>query len=111
MKKLTVPVLVVLGAVLALAACGSAPQEYIRTDSQAGRLEFKVEPSSATVIVDGVVRGQARDFDGTPAILELPEGVHQVVLEAPGYETYTTRVYLSDTMEIVSVVLRKGGGR
>jgi len=100
-----------LTAVLVAVACGSAPQEYIRTDSQAGRLEFRVEPSSATVMVDGVVRGQARDFDGTPAILEVPAGVHEVVLQAPGYETYSTRVYLSDTMEVISVVLRKGGGR
>ncbi len=87
-------------------ACGSAPQEMIRTDSQAGKVIFKVDPKKASVFIDGVERGLARDFDGTPAILELPEGVHEIELRHPDYETFRTKIYLSDTVETIRVKMR-----
>ena len=95
--------------VMLVSACGSAPQEYIRTDSDAGRLFIRGKPKTATVIIDGVERGKARDFDGTPAILELPAGVHEIELKHADYEPYRTKVYLSDTLETVQVVMRKRG--
>jgi PEGA domain len=93
-------------SVAILPGCGSAPQEMIRTDSQAGRVIFKVDPNKATVFIDGVERGLARDFDGTPAILELPEGVHMIELRHPEHETYRTKIYLSDTVETIRVKMR-----
>jgi hypothetical protein len=98
--------LFVLSLGVSLPACGSAPQEMIRTDSQAGRVIFKVEPKKAQVFIDGVERGLARDFDGTPAILELPEGVHLIELRHPDYETFHTKIYLSDTVETIRVKMR-----
>ncbi len=99
-------VLALLVAAAGLPACGSAPQEMIRTDSQAGRVIFKVDPNKALVVIDGVERGMARDFDGTPAILELPEGVHLIELRHPEHETFRTKIYLSDTVETIRVKMR-----
>lgn len=96
----------VLFAASLLPGCGSAPQEMIRTDSQAGRVIFKVDPNKAIVIIDGVERGMARDFDGTPAILELPEGVHIIELRHPERAPYRTKIYLSDTVETIRVKMR-----
>ena len=98
----------IVGGLLLLAATSCfPPQEYIRTDSDSGRLIFKVEPEVATVLIDGEPIGLVRDFNGKPVILELPAGVHEIELRHDDYESFRTKVYLSDTLETVSVAMRK----
>lgn len=90
---------------LLLLAC-AAPRTTVKTDDQSGRIRFRVHPSSAEVVVNGQELGKARRYDGTSAVLKLPAGTHTVVLKADGYEDYETKVYLSDTEELVEIKMR-----
>ena len=92
-------------ALLLLACAG--PRTTVKTDDQSGRVRFRVYPSFAEVVVDGQTLGKARNFDGTSAVLKLGPGTHTIQLKADGYEDYETKVYLSDTEELVEIKLRE----
>jgi PEGA domain len=54
-----------------------------------GSLRIKASPETATVYVDGVRAGAAKEFDGLLSHhLVLEAGPHQLELRADGYETY-----------------------
>lgn len=91
---------------LLLSHC-AAPRTTIRTDDQSGSIVFKVKPSNAEVSIDGTVVGKARDFDGSAAVLKLAPGTHVVRLTAEGHKAWETRVYLSDSQELVEISLEK----
>jgi len=59
----------------------TAPEESL------GRLFVDTEPSSAQILVDGIPAGTVADYRGVGML--LTEGVRQVELRAPGYETAT----------------------
>jgi hypothetical protein len=50
-----------------------------------GAIDVDVKPSKADVWVDGRYVAQARDLDGYPSFLWLPEGVHRVAIYRKGY--------------------------
>jgi hypothetical protein len=50
-----------------------------------GAVDLDVKPGKAEVWVDGKYVAQARDLDGYPSFLWLPEGVHRVVIYKSGY--------------------------
>ena len=50
-----------------------------------GAVDLNVKPGRAEVWVDGRYYGEARDFDGYPAYLWLPEGSHRVTVYKGGY--------------------------
>jgi PEGA domain len=85
----------------------AAPKTTVQTDGQNGTIMVKVEPSHATVEVDGQAVGKAREFDGSSGVLLVKPGKHVVTLKAEGYEDFSTQVYISDTQELVEVQLRK----
>ncbi len=103
MKKL-----LALAAFLGLVGC-AAPRTSIETTNVSGSLLFKVKPSNADVSVDGTVIGKARDFDGSSSVAKVPPGKHIILVSAPGYLPWESRVYLSDTQEKVEVDLQKAG--
>lgn len=113
MKQLPITrqLLLLTGALALALACGAAPRETVKTDSQAGRVVFKVTPPTATVIIDGVERGKARDFDGTPAVLELPPGKHLIELHHPQHVPVRKKIYLSDTQETIRVKMKRRARR
>jgi hypothetical protein len=52
------------------------------------RLILKIDPSSATVYVDGRAVGSAKDFSGGftgSKVLQIPPGAHKLRIEAAGY--------------------------
>jgi hypothetical protein len=53
-----------------------------------GALDFDIKPGQAEVWVDGKFVAEARDLDGYPSFLWLPEGAHRVVLYKGGYRRY-----------------------
>lgn len=103
MKKL-----LTIALLVGLAGC-AAPRTSIEATNVSGGLLFKVKPSTAEVAVDGTVIGKARDFDGSSAVAKLPPGKHVITVSAPGYVTWESRVYLSDSQEKVEVDLQKEG--
>jgi hypothetical protein len=50
-----------------------------------GAIEVNAKPGQAELWVDGRYYGEARDFDGYPSYLWLPEGNHHVALYRGGY--------------------------
>lgn len=87
-------------------AC-AAPRTTVQTDDQSGRIRFRVQPNHAEVLVDGRSMGKARQFDGTSAVLKIGPGSHTVLLKADGFEDYETKVYLSDSEELIEIKLRE----
>jgi hypothetical protein len=53
-----------------------------------GAIDLNVKPGRAELWVDGRYYGEARDFDGYPTFLWLPEGSHQVTLYKGGYQRF-----------------------
>jgi len=88
-----------------LLAC-AAPRTSVQTGDQSGRIRFQVDPGYAEVLVDGKSMGKARQFDGSSAVLKVEPGTHTVVLKADGFEDYETKLYLSDTEELIQIKLR-----
>lgn len=93
-----------LATTLLLGAC-AAPRTTVRTDDQSGSVVFKVKPSNARAVVDGQDVGEARNYDGVSRVLKLAPGAHVIRITAPGRQDFETRVYLSDSQELVQVEL------
>lgn len=53
-----------------------------------GAVDLNVKPDKAEVWVDGKFVAEARDLDGYPSFLWLPEGVHRVVVYKGGYARF-----------------------
>jgi PEGA domain len=106
MKKLIS--LATLAAALGMVGC-AAPRTTVETANVSGTMLFKVKPTNADVAIDGNVIGKARDFDGSTNVAKVGPGKHVVLVSAPGYKSWESRVYLSDTQEKVEVDLQKEG--
>jgi hypothetical protein len=89
----------------------AAPRTTVRTDDQSGSVVFKVKPSNAIVWVDGRQVGPARSFDGSSSVLKLPPGIHIIGVTAPGRAPYETKIYLSDSQELIQVELPPEAGQ
>jgi len=88
------PVSVTMGRVRAADASTSSLETY-RVREAVG---LRVEPETATVIVDGVERGPARDFTGGVGRgrwLKLDPGMHRIELMAPGHRRLAIAVDVS----------------
>jgi hypothetical protein len=57
-----------------------------------GAIDLNVKPNQAEVWVDGKYVGEARNLDGTPSYLWLPEGAHRLSIRKGGYATFETQV-------------------
>ena len=53
-----------------------------------GAVDLNVKPGQAEVWVDGKFVAEARDLDGYPSYLWLPEGAHHVVVYKGGYARF-----------------------
>lgn len=57
-----------------------------------GGIDLNVKPGQAEVWVDGKYTAEARDLDGYPSFLWLPEGVHRLVVYKGGYARFEEEV-------------------
>lgn len=109
MKRL---ILFVMLAMLAAAAgfiisC-SGPKTMTEGKGNEGLLAIFCEPNDASVFVDNVFQGKAKQFDGRPGYLQLTSGQHAIRLEMNGYQPYRQDVYVSDDgKEELKINLRK----
>ncbi len=105
MKRIALVLLAVAGMIL-VTSC-AAPRQTESGVGNQGLLAIFCEPADASVYVDDVFQGKAKQFDGRPGYLELSSGTHQVRLEAEGYQPYRQEVYMSEGKEEIKVRLRK----
>jgi hypothetical protein len=53
-----------------------------------GAIDLRVKPGEAEVWVDGKYVDEARELDGTPRFLWLPEGAHKLTVRKGGFATF-----------------------
>lgn len=87
-----------------LAAC-TAPRTTVTTDGQSGSILFKATPGSADVYLDENPVGKAREFNRTASVMKVSPGTHTIRVSAPGYKDYVTKVYISDSQEVIDINL------
>jgi hypothetical protein len=61
-----------------------------------GALRLIVQPTSASVYVDGYYAGIVDDFDGMFQRLSLEPGPHRIEIASPGFEPLTVDVNIRD---------------
>ena len=57
-----------------------------------GGVALEMTPYDADVYVDGTYAGRVEDFDGTTQPLTLTAGMHEIEVQAPGYEPMRVNV-------------------
>ncbi len=57
-----------------------------------GAVDMNVKPGAAEVWVDGKYVAEARDLDGYPSYLWLPEGAHRVIVYKGGYARFEEEI-------------------
>lgn len=67
---------------------------------KAGKIIFAINPSNATVLIDG----QQVDISGP---VEVEYGVHQLMVRAEGYETVTQYIKVGQEMASISITLEE----
>lgn len=87
-----------------LTAC-TAPKTTVTTDGQSGSILIKVVPGKASVYLDEKEVGKAFEFNGTSSVMKVSSGTHTVRISAPGFKDFVTKVYISDTQEVIQVNL------
>lgn len=70
----------------------TAPEETI------GRIIFHLTPETATLTMDGAVKD-------TSGIISAEYGVHEIVVSAPGYDTLSRYVNVSNELSEISIIL------
>jgi hypothetical protein len=74
-----------------------------------GAIELNAKPNRADVWVDGKYVGEARDLDGYPSYLWLPEGPHRVAVYKGGFATFDEQVEVRRGMKAqIKVRLQPG---
>jgi hypothetical protein len=84
--------------------------EQQRSERESGRkgLVLTVEPSDATVYIDGNYYGTANDNARGDIEVLLPEGVHRVEVVRPGYSSYSKEITVrKDGENRITITLQK----
>jgi hypothetical protein len=71
------------------------PQTTVRTGSTAPGLVVAGAPEGATLYVDGLQMGPAKQFDGNPQVLAVLEGSHKVEVRQGATSLYSEKVFVS----------------
>jgi hypothetical protein len=74
-----------------------------------GAVDLNVKPNRAEVWVDGKFVAEARDLDGSPRYLWLPEGEHHLVIRKGGFVTFESPIDIDRGMvKELKVRMEKG---
>ena len=95
---------------LALLAGCTLPQTVVMTGAAAPSFILKGAPDGAAVYVDGLSRGDAKQFDGNPKVLAVLEGVHTVEVRQGTAVLYVEKVFVSNG-ESRTVIVATGAAR
>lgn len=75
--------------------------DVVKEEDKTGRILFSVDPSTATVSIDG------EEVDISKEI-ELSYGIHKVYMEAEGYQTLTKYIQVGSAYASISFVMEEG---
>jgi hypothetical protein len=86
--------LLVCTALALLSAC-ALPETRVQTGSAQPGLVVKGAPAGSLLYVDGLLIGPAQQFNGSPKVLNVLEGVHQVEVRQGASVVYSERAFVS----------------
>ena len=86
--------LIVVVLVATLAAC-AMPQTTVRTGMSAPTLIVTGAPAGSILFVDGLRVGSATQFTGTPNVLAVLEGTHQIDVRLGETVVYHEKAFVS----------------
>jgi hypothetical protein len=69
------------------------PHSETRSGTRRPSLAIVGAPTGAVLRLDGVLMGDAGQYDGHRQVLNVEEGLHTVMIESQGAVIYTTKVY------------------
>jgi len=104
MKK--VLLLLSIFSVFLVISC-APPRESISGKGNEGLLAIFCEPKDASVLVDNVYQGKAKQFDGRPGYLQLSPGTHNIKIEMEGYKPFRKQIYINVGKEEIKIKLRQ----
>lgn len=90
------------GAVIALAACATAPSpESGKADGNTGLLQIRTTPAGARIIVDGKPTGFR-----SPTSFPIPAGAHRITISLSGHRNVEENVRLGagDTLRVEAIL-------
>jgi hypothetical protein len=105
---------IVVVAVVMGAACAHETESEALRRGHASELKARVtdgdvridcDVGDAEVYVDGVIQGQASDFDGKQRLLKTGDGAHAIQVRKTGYQVYEAGVVAEHTMIVLMVHL------
>jgi hypothetical protein len=67
-----------------------------------GKVVFNITPATATVYIDGIETDISK-------VVELEFGIHQIVCEAPGYDTITQYIKVSQDIASITIAMDVAG--
>lgn len=78
-----------------LSAC-ALPETAVKTGSPRPTLIVKGAPADSILVVDGLVMGQAAQFNGAPNELIVEEGLHQVEIKQGNVTVHAEKAVISN---------------
>ena len=101
-------IITILLTVFLMSACCGMPKKSLSTVSNVGDVKITANPESAEVYLDGALVGKAKNFDGSPNVLQLESGRHSIEIKADGYNSYSREMMVgAGATETISVILMK----
>jgi hypothetical protein len=90
-------------AVLALAAC-AGPTTVVRTVDTRPAIAIVGAPSGTVLFVDGAEVGDPKSYDGSPGILRVEPGSHDVeIRNRSGEVVFRQRVFVESELKTIQV--------
>lgn len=87
--------LVVLSILMAVvAACGGGPYRQVQAARQEGYVKLVGGTAVQTVYIDGVAKGAASEFNGSPGILAVRPGMRSIEVREGDRVVLQERVYI-----------------
>jgi hypothetical protein len=92
-----------LTAAMALAAC-VGPTTTVKTVDTRPALAFSGAAAGLTLFVDGVAIGDPRSYDGSPNVLRVESGTHEIELRTgAGAVVFRQRVFVESELKTIEV--------
>lgn len=84
----------------ALASACAYPKGVVSQGAADSGVYVVGAPADAELIIDGLVRGAAQDFDGKRQILKVTPGRHVVVLRQNGQTIFQKDIFVSPAAQV-----------
>jgi hypothetical protein len=87
---------------LLLMGCGSMPETRIQSTDSRPRLAIQGAPQNSILYVDGIIIGQANDYNGDPNILIILPGTHKISIKnSVGQSIHDQTIFVESELKTI----------